>query len=391
MKTIVLACSGGPDSMALLDQCRGRYEIHAAHVNYKKRESADRDEHIVKTYCDRYGIAFHVLYPKWDHTGNFQAWARDIRYQFFEQLADTYGTDLIFVAHQLDDRIETYIFQKRRQMLCDTYGLAPTARRHGYTIVRPLLEQEKQELEDYCLEHGVPYGIDESNLTDTYTRNRIRHHITAEMSRFEKEQLCKKIDEENVQLTKRRQAAESWMEKCSAEELLQHPDAPFVLDHFLSRISHRHYAYDHLASLLKQMQSDCLIDLGQIELERFHDRIYCLPKADRIDRAFDAIQMADHETFVFQKEGRTIEGVTLTEKDFPIHVRTVQDRDRIMLRYGTKKVHRFFVDRKIPRIFRKRWLVMTDRNGQVIFVPGIGCDVEHFSGKPTVFMIQLIP
>mgnify|MGYP002237851249 CR=1 FL=1 len=80
---VIVACSGGPDSMALLDICRQKgYEIAVAHVNYKKRETANRDEKIVRQYCENYGIPCFVDEPTWDHVGNFQAWARDVRYDF---------------------------------------------------------------------------------------------------------------------------------------------------------------------------------------------------------------------------------------------------------------------------------------------------------------------
>ena len=89
MKTIVVACSGGPDSMALLDMLNQKqnYNIIVCHVNYQKRESAFRDESIVKEYCLKHNLSFHLLKPIYSSSQNFQAWARDVRYDFFEQTA----------------------------------------------------------------------------------------------------------------------------------------------------------------------------------------------------------------------------------------------------------------------------------------------------------------
>jgi tRNA(Ile)-lysidine synthase len=78
----------------------------------------------------------------------------------------------------------------------------------------------------------------------------------------------------------------------------------------------------------------------------------------------------------------------VTEKDFPICIRNVKPGDKIEMRFGTKSLSRFFIDRKINRIDRKHWLVMENQAGKVIFVPGLGCDVEHFSVKANLFMIQ---
>ena len=160
MSKCVVACSGGPDSMALLDQLNKQgKDIVVAHVNYKHRDTADRDEKIVKEYCKKYDIPVRVLYPVHEK-GNFQAWARDVRYAFFEEVADEFDTKLLYVAHQMDDVIETYLFQKNRNMICDWYGLKEKSVRHGYQIVRPLLNFTKSELQQYCNDNGVSFGID---------------------------------------------------------------------------------------------------------------------------------------------------------------------------------------------------------------------------------------
>ena len=65
--------------------------------------------------------------------------------------------------------------------------------------------------------------------------------------------------------------------------------------------------------------------------------------------------------------------------DFPLVIRRVRANDTIQMRFGNKNVHRFFVDRKISKIYRKYWLVVENNVGNVIFVPGLGCDVRHYS------------
>ena len=157
MSKCVVACSGGPDSMALLDQLNKQgKDIVVAHVNYKHRDTADRDEKIVKEYCKKYDIPVRVLYPVHEK-GNFQAWARDLRYAFFEEVADAFDAKILYVAHQMDDVIETYLFQKNRNMICDWYGLKEKSVRHGYQIIRPLLNFTKSELQQYCNDNGVSF------------------------------------------------------------------------------------------------------------------------------------------------------------------------------------------------------------------------------------------
>ncbi len=386
----IIACSGGPDSMALLDLCRQQGDTLAiAHVNYKKRESADRDEQIVRDYGRKYDIPVYVDYPQWNHKGNFQAWARDVRYAFFEQCAKDFGASQIEVAHQLDDVLETYLFQIKSHRIPACYGIAKKSWRKGLLIHRPLLEKTKEELMNYCVSHHIPFGIDESNLEDDYTRNQIRHHELNTYTKEEKLDLLKTLQEKNKELQKRREAACSFLSKeWSVSDLLKEKEASFLLDEYLYQKTKRHYALKHLEALLIQIQKDCLIDLKDYQLESFHQRLYCQKKEKDEVIVLESIQYKDYGSFQLKESGKTIEGFYVSEEDFPLTVRSVQAGDRIQLRWGTKKLSRFFVDRKIPKILRKNWKVVTNRKGKVIFVPGIGCDVEHFCTQPSAFMVQ---
>ncbi|MBQ2509839.1 MAG: tRNA lysidine(34) synthetase TilS, partial [Erysipelotrichaceae bacterium] len=169
----LIAVSGGPDSMALLNMAREEgLEIEVAHVNYHKRDTAKRDEKIVRSYCEQYGIPVHVkdVYPG-DVKGNFQAYAREVRYAYFANLCRRYGLDGTVTAHQQDDLLETYLMQKEKKLGVEYYGLKEETRIKGVSVIRPLLDCTKEELLSYCEKKGLDYGIDESNLTDVYTRN----------------------------------------------------------------------------------------------------------------------------------------------------------------------------------------------------------------------------
>jgi len=78
----------------------------------------------------------------------------------------------------------------------------------------------------------------------------------------------------------------------------------------------------------------------------------------------------------------------LQEDDFPITIRNAQAGDVIQLRFGRKKLNRWFIDRKIPKKERKIWPVVTNKDGIVILVPKIGCDIAHFSNNPTLFVLK---
>lgn len=381
MLKCVVACSGGPDSMALLDQLnkQGR-DIVVAHVNYKHRDTADRDENIVKEYCQKYGIPVRVCYPIHEK-GNFQAWARDVRYAFFEEVADEFDTKLLYVAHQMDDVIETYFFQKKRNMICDYYGLKQESSRHGYKIIRPLLSYTKAELQMYCVENGVSFGIDESNLTNHYTRNVIRHAQIEKMSRKEKEEWILKIEEENAVWKKQRNQINLFLKgwNYDIQLLLNQENAWLYLDSFLFNTLHHHFSRKYMEELCIQLKSNVLIEIENYLLERHNNKLYFLPKPKDVNYKLNALRVGEYEDFTILSQGNRIEGFSVEASDFPLIIRRVRANDSIKMRFGNKNVHRFFVDRKISKIQRKYWLIVENKLGHVIFVPGLGCDVEHYS------------
>lgn len=381
MSKCVVACSGGPDSMALLDQLNKQgKDIVVAHVNYKHRDTADRDENIVKDYCKKYDIPVRVCYPVHEK-GNFQAWARDVRYAFFEEVADAFDAKILYVAHQMDDVIETYLFQKNRNMICDWYGLKEKSIRHGYQIIRPLLNFTKSELQQYCNENGVSFGIDESNLTNHYTRNVIRHTQIEKMSRDEKEAWILKIQNENEVWQIKRKAIEEFFKDWNKDidSLLDQEDAWLYLDTFLFHSLHHHFSKKYMEELCAQLKRNVLIEIENYLLERHGGKLYFMPSPKDVYYKLDELEFKDYADFVIKNEGKTIEMFSVDASDFPLVIRRVRANDTIQMRFGNKNVHRFFVDRKISKIYRKYWLVVENNVGNVIFVPGLGCDAEHYS------------
>lgn len=381
MSKCVVACSGGPDSMALLDQLNKQgKDIVVAHVNYKHRDTADRDENIVKDYCEKYDIPVRVCYPVHEK-GNFQAWARDVRYAFFEEVADAFDAKILYVAHQMDDVIETYLFQKNRNMICDWYGLKEKSIRQGYQIIRPLLNFTKSELQQYCNENGVSFGIDESNLTNHYTRNVIRHTQIEKMSRDEKEAWILKIQNENEVWQIKRKAIEEFFKDWNkdVDSLLDQEDAWLYLDTFLFHSLHHHFSKKYMEELCVQLKRNVLIEIENFLLERHGGKLYFMPRPKDVYYKLDELEFKDYADFVIKNEGKTIEMFSVDASDFPLVIRRVRVNDTIQMRFGNKNVHRFFVDRKISKIYRKYWLVVENNVGNVIFVPGLGCDVGHYS------------
>ena len=198
-KTYVIGVSGGPDSMALLDMCRREgISLVIAHMNYQIRESAYRDMKIVEDYAQAYDIPYVVRMQEKECIGNFEAFAREQRYHFYAELLEKYHGEAVLLAHHLDDHLETYLMQKQRHSEGKVWGIQACTIIKGCRILRPLLSMSKQDVMDYCHRYQVPYGIDETNLSDDYTRNRIRHQIIEKMSYQEKQELNEQIRQENI-------------------------------------------------------------------------------------------------------------------------------------------------------------------------------------------------
>ena len=183
--TVIVALSGGSDSMALLYALNVLktdlgIELRAAHVNHCLRgNDADRDELFVTEKCREMNIPLNLLKvdvakeAKKSGEG-LEECGRRIRYAFFESL----GKDaVIATAHNLSDRVETFLFNFARGSALRGLCSIPFSRDN---IVRPLLNCSKSEILRFCNDNGIEYVTDESNSDIAYSRNRIRHNIVTE-------------------------------------------------------------------------------------------------------------------------------------------------------------------------------------------------------------------
>ncbi|MFF2484463.1 tRNA lysidine(34) synthetase TilS [Paenibacillus sp. NPDC058071] len=193
---IVVAVSGGPDSMALLhlfSRLAGEEEltILAAHVNhgFRKEESALEAE-MVRTYTAELGIPFEMTVldmPAYiEETGmNPSAASRERRYAFLHEAAERFGADSIALAHHADDQAETIMMRLLRGTgLTGLAGMQTRRREKNVELIRPLLRMNKSDITGYCERHGVPFCIDSSNNERYYFRNVIRLDVLPYLSEF---------------------------------------------------------------------------------------------------------------------------------------------------------------------------------------------------------------
>lgn len=194
--TIVAGISGGADSVCLLFvltelQKIIPFQLQVVHINHLIRGDAQKDAQYVKQLCDSLNIPFHLVekdvssIAKQNKISEEEA-GRKVRYQAFEECLlkefpkkDMFNHGKIAIAHNLNDRAETMLFHLCRGS--GVNGLAsirPVKKMEGKpTLIRPLLSVSRKEIEEYLKSKDIIWCTDSTNLEDTYTRNRIRHHV----------------------------------------------------------------------------------------------------------------------------------------------------------------------------------------------------------------------
>lgn len=397
-KTYVIGVSGGPDSMALLDMCRREgVSLVIAHMNYQIRESAYRDMKIVEDYAQAYDIPCVIRMQEKECIGNFEAFAREQRYHFYAELLEKYHGAAVLLAHHLDDHLETYLMQKQRHSEGAVWGIQACTIIKGCHIIRPLLHMTKQDVMTYCDQYQVPYGIDETNLSDDYTRNRIRHQIIEKMSYQEKLALNEQIRQENIQKSeinrKWEQFLSTWQYTIKELREFSKEEIQSFLHYLLYDKMHIAINHHEIRQLIALIQSGkdgwSRVLANEYEIYQEYGKL-CIDIKKDVSYAYTYDQIVFEKTpyFCISRIGSSVEALTLYETDFPITIRNAKKGDQIQLRFGSKKLNRWFIDRKIPKKERKVWPVVVNKDGNVILVPKIGCDIAHFSNNPTLFVLK---
>lgn len=192
---VLVAVSGGADSLALLHVLRGAgYPLLVAHYNHRLRPEADSDAAFVGELALQLGLPFVTdsgdvaAYAAMESLSTEEA-AREMRYRFLFRAARSAGAQAVATGHTADDQAETLLMHfLRGSGLAGLKGMLPRTILPAFDaeipLVRPLLTWTRQETEAYCREHSLRYLTDASNADTTYFRNRLRHELLPQLEAY---------------------------------------------------------------------------------------------------------------------------------------------------------------------------------------------------------------
>ena len=402
---IVIGCSTGPDSMALLDmllKVREKYHLFliVAHVNHNVRRESYQEAIFLKDYCEKNHLIFESMIIEDYGDDNFHNEARNIRYHFFENIIHKYGAYYLMTAHHGDDLMETILMRMVRGSNLNGYSGFKTHIDMGdYVIARPLIFCTKQQLEEYDQLNSVPFFIDSSNQKDVYTRNRYRKNILPFLKQEDKDVHLKflKFSETLIE-------ANQFIEKVTKDAIQRVLDGDRIsISSFL--MEDEYIQREMLYSFLSEFYPDDLLLLTDRHIDLIFQLIRSkkansfvnLPNGVMAQKEYDSLRLVrdvddissyeiEFDQEVFLPNHRKIEKVSSlddnsndvcrlnsSEISLPLIVRTRKLGDRIVVKglHGTKKVKDIFIDKKIALKDRDLWPIVVDSSGKIVWIPGI--------------------
>ncbi|MFH5186687.1 tRNA lysidine(34) synthetase TilS [Paenibacillus sp. TAB 01] len=426
---IVVAVSGGPDSVALLHVLfllsgRWNWKLSVAHVNHQFRmEESEREAAYVADLANRLGLPCEIArldVPRYiEETGkNSQVAARELRYGFLHEAAVRFGAHKIAMAHHADDQAETLLMRLLRGTgPAGLSGIPAQRAEQKVELVRPLLRIYKSEIVSYCEEAGLVYYTDSSNLDTKYFRNEVRLEVLPYLRRFN-DQLPQSLN----RLSRMMAAENDWMELQAKELWAQ----GVTQESDFAKWSRKWFAGVHVAlqrRLIKLILNYLALEGDSIDflkLEQIRETILGSEPSNAslhisgslvLTREYDGIMIhnyvvpplpyryfaswnqpyvdileigarlefrwipAEREllTQAMRQHGAVTAYFDADALSLPLCIRSREDGDRMRLAglNGSKKVKDIFIDAKIPPSRRRRTPVVTDHKGDIVWLPGV--------------------
>ena len=411
---IVLGLSGGPDSVCLLHVLNRlkkdfNIEIYASHLNHQIRGiEAQKDALYVSKLCEDMGIIFFVKsinVPKYcENEGlSLEEGARKLRYEMFYEIKDKIKANKIAIGHNLNDQAETVMMRIMRGT--GLKGLKGIDYIRDNCIIRPILDVERNEIEEYCEAYNLNPRIDKTNLENIYTRNKIRLDLLPYM----KDNFNSNVIESIVRMSNSLKSDNDYIEKeaeAKFREVSNIKEKGFVeinLDDFVClhdaiKVRVLRNSIKHILGDTNFVDQRHIEDIMSLEDNSKVNKMLTLPRNIFVYRKKDSIILTNEEIvneeiefyynvpsngFIKIKELKQIietqvmsidryksmkldnssKGFDFNKVKGGIVIRSRRQGDKIKLAMGSKKVKDLFIDLKIPREERCKIPIITDSEG----------------------------
>lgn len=402
--TIVIATSGGPDSMCLLHLlCELKsfmgLKIIVAHVNHKLRKKSEEEAIFVKKVCEKNNLIFEYMEILKYNDDNLENDARTKRYEFFNRLVLKYHAKYLMTAHHGDDLIETILMRLTRGSSLKGYsGFKKELAYESYTIIRPLITETKEDIIAYMQKNGLKYYIDESNFSLQYTRNRYRakvlpflkkedplvHHkylkfseeltnVNNFLERYIKDLLENISDKKGIKINELKK-----LDKFLLKKVVEYTLSNIYIDDlFLINDKHTNL----IIGMIRNNKTNSSITLPNnyqaIKSYNYY-KIVKINKEESYEYTLkDKVTLPNKMVIKRVKKSSDKSNYTIrldsTKISLPLKVRTREFGDKIEIKNlgGHKKVKDILIDEKIPVEKRNNIPVVTDSKNTILWLPGL--------------------
>ncbi|MEK4626734.1 MAG: tRNA lysidine(34) synthetase TilS [Solibacillus sp.] len=419
---LLVACSGGVDSMALLSflvkfQQYFEIEVAVAHVDHMLRgDVSDGDRRFVEEMGEQWGVAvFSCAIPiasyQQQEGGNSQAICRRERYRFFDEVMLKEGFTKLVTAHHADDQLESMLMAlTKASSLNGLKGILPVRAFQKHFVIRPFLTVTKRDIGEYLHNEGVSYREDASNEKDTYTRNRFRHHIVPMLKKengavsSHAVQIAQQLAEDDLFLmelafSRFSELFEQITQNCYKVKVSALQSEPLALQRRLILIL-LNYIYNDsntiqsyalctaILTLLETSEGSRSVDLPENFIaRRQYDEVVFERKQQSAPISKQHLTLNEWHTVgamrMFIGELAVCDEASLVKYQpvfftastvsFPLSVRTPKQGDRIALHgmQQKKKVSRIFIDDKIPLTKRANWPLVVDATDELLAIAAV--------------------
>ena len=411
---LIIGCSAGPDSMALLHMIKEstNNKIVCAHINHNVRKESIEEEEYLKEYCNNNNIIFESITLSKFTENNFENEARKKRYAFYKKIINKYHAKYLFLAHHGDDLIETIIMKINRGSNLEGYaGIKEISKKDDYYIVRPLLKYTKEDLIKYNKNHNIKYYIDKTNNDTNYTRNRIRKNILPVLKKENPNIHLNLLNYSNTLLEYNdyiNKEIDKYIKKIYINNYIDlnkfNKVDIFIKKNILYKLLNN--LYNNTPDIIKEKN---IIDILNI-INNNKPNIYInLPKNKKCIKEYNRLYFKDNTTInkeykievtnkpieinniIIKKidntelNGNDICRLNSNSIKLPLYIRNRINGDYIELLglNGKKKIKDIFIDKKIPKDKRNNYPLLVDSNNNILWIPNI--KKSKFNSKKNEF------